>query len=177
MFKKNQNRKGVLLIEFALTLPVFIFLGAGCYEFYKISNAQYFLKHALYRLMISVSKDASSENIEKSLQMIIKEGAIYGLSDRASFIVTGLRTGNRNTNEIAWVRDSLSYGLTTEPLPTTVVSTTVPALSDTNKFSHTVDTVVIEMSYNYLPGFFLKTGGTLKELVVVDYRGENFPNN
>ena len=177
VFRKLKNRKGILLIEFALALPVLIFLGSGCYEFYKISNAQYFLKHSLYSLMMSVSKDASSANIKKSLQVLINEGAAYGLSDRSSFIVTGLKTGNLNNNNIKWVRDSLSYGLTTQTLPTTVVSKTVPALSDKSKFSHKIDTIIIEMSYSYLPGFFVQLGTSLKERVVIDYRGENFPNN
>ena len=161
------SKKGAAQIEFIIVLPILILLSFGAFELYRFVTLNTSLKTSAYNIALWSSRDASASFINQTIDVITLDYPDLAVSTNASVIVTGLTAGLGTQNTIKWaiLRGS----------GTSNVTPSNPILYDSVLYQGPIDSIVVEINYNYVPLFFGFASKILKYQVCIDYRGSNFP--
>lgn len=165
---KNFN-KGSVQIEFVLVLPILIMLSFGAFEVHRFITLNTSLKTAAYSVALWGSRDARRNLIRQHIDVVSLDNPELKVGENASIIVTGITAGRGTQNLIKW---SVSRGTGTSN-----VTSSYPILYDRRLYKSPIDSIIVEVSYNYTPLFFSFASKVLRYQVCVDYRGIDFPQS
>jgi Flp pilus assembly protein TadG len=143
---KNFNTKGAVLIEFIISLSVLLLLFFGFFELYRFFSIKCYLQTSAYKIALWASKDSTNSNINTYIDIILSEGDQHDMAKNGTVIISGVAAGGTSSNTITWV---IQRGLDASK-----VSSTWPVLYNNNFAEKKINSVIVELFYNYQPHFF-----------------------
>lgn len=159
---KNFNTKGAVLIEFIILLSVLLLLFFGFFELYIFFSIKYYLQTSAYKIALWASKDSTNSHINTYIDIILSEGDQHNMAKNGTIIVSGVAAGGTSFNTVTWI---IQRGLDASK-----VSSTSPVLYSSNFAEKKINSVVVELFYNYQPHFFSFSPKKISYSVCIDSR-------